>query len=214
MANEYLTLAQLKETFPSITGTSMDDELSRALEAASRAIDKACSRRGLRRFWPDTAPVERLYTPGDLDLLEIHDAIEITLVESDDDNDGIYESTWDASAWVPLPLNAALDGEPWTAIQWRGATTTSTRSFGFPQNVLAGVRVTGKFGWTAAPPAIVQATGILAQRLQKRAREAPFAVVGFNMDATAVHIARTDPDVSGLIHDFVRDTSTRSVRLG
>jgi hypothetical protein len=210
MANEYVTVDELKATLQ-VTGTGLDADLARALEAASRAIEKACSRRGLRRFWPDAAASTRLYTAGDRSLLEIHDAYAITSVETDDDGDGTYERLWGASDWVACPLNAATDGEPWTAIQARISGTNR----GFPVGLVGGVRVTAKSGWAAVPAVVPSAVGLLAGRLVKRAREAPFAIVGFGMDAAnAVHIARTDPDVAGLIHDLVRDTSARSVRLG
>jgi hypothetical protein len=214
VANEYITSAELKAAIQ-VTGTVMDDDLNRAIGAASRAVEKACSRRGLRRFWADTAYAERIYTPRDPDLLEIHDAFDIQLVESDEDGDGTYERVWDASEWLPIPLNAAIDGEPWTAIQWRSAVTpAATKGSGFPDGVLAGVRVTAKYGWESIPEFVPQATLLIASRLAKRSREAPFAVVGFGIDQAAVHIAKTDPDVAGLIHDYVRDTSARSIRLG
>lgn len=216
MANEYLTLDELKATL-GVTNNAQDARLQRALSAASRALDKACSRRGLRRFWPDTAYVARAYTATDPDLLEIHDAFDIQKVESDDDGDGTYERLWDASEWVAVPLNAALDGEPWTALQWRNPRNTASSTVlrrGFPTDLVGAVRVTAKHGWEAVPDAIVEATALLANRLQAREASAPFAVVGFGMDSVAVHIARTDPDVSGLIHDYIRDASARSVRLG
>lgn len=214
MANTYLTSDELKATLQ-ITGTSMDADVERAIEAASRAVEMACSRRGLRRFWADTAAVPRLYTAGDPDLLEIHDAFDITLVESDEDGDGVYERVWSETEYLPIPLNAALDGKPHTALQWRDTCAPGNLRRGFPANVLAGVRVTAKWGWSEVPAFVPQATLLLASRLAKRSREAPFAVVGFGMDqASAVHIARTDPDVSGLIHDYVRDSSSRTIRLG
>jgi len=214
VADTYLTADELKATLD-IDGSEMDADIQRALDTAARALEKACSRRGLRRFWADTAPVERLYTAGDSDLLEIHDAYDITLVESDDDGDGVYERVWDTTEYLPVPLNAALDGEPYTAIRWRPTNPASTPHRGFPVARLAAVRVTAKYGWPAVPSFAATVVGLIAARLAKRSREAPFAVIGFGVDsAAALHIAKTDPDVAGLIHDYVRDASARSIRLG
>jgi len=211
VANEYITSDELKATLQ-IKGPGMDDDVERAITAASRAIEKACSRRGLRRFWADTDYVQRVYTAGDPDLLEIYDAFDIQLVESDDDGDGEYERQWDASEWIPVPLNATLDEEPYTGIQWRGTRSGSHR--GFPTDVTAGVRVTAKYGWETVPAFVPQATLLVASRLTKRSREAPFAVVGFADAGAALHIARNDPDVSALLHDYVRDASARTIQLG
>lgn len=211
MATDYLTIDELKATLQ-ITGTSMDADIARAITASSRAVEKACSRRGLRRFWPDTDYVARVFTAGDPDLLEINDAFDVQKVESDEDGDGTYERLWDAAEWLPTPLNALLDDEPYTGIQWR-PLPTSDYATGFP-NIFGGVRVTAKWGWKDVPAFVPQAVLLLAARLAKRSREAPFAVVGFADSSAALHIARTDPDVNGLIHDYIRDASARSIRLG
>jgi hypothetical protein len=213
VATDYLTSAELKATLQ-ITGTGMDADVQRAIDAASVAIEKACSRRGLRRFWADTNYVERIYTAGDGDLLEIFDAFDIQLVESDEDGDGTYERQWDPSEWIPVPLNAAVDGEPWTGIRWRHVKSSLYPAQGFPVDIVGGVRVTAKYGWESVPAFVPQAVTLIASRLAKRSREAPFAVVGFNDAGAALHIAKSDPDVAGLIHDYIRDASVRSIHLG
>lgn len=211
MATDYLTTAELKATLQ-VTGTGMDADIARAITASSRAIEKACSRRGLRRFWPDTDYTARLFTAGDPDLLEINDAFDVQKVESDEDGDGTYERLWGTAEYFPVPLNAALDDEPYTALQWRPLPTSAYLT-GFP-GTFAGVKVTAKWGWKDVPAFVPQAVLLLASRLAKRSREAPFAVVGFADSSAALHIARTDPDVNGLIHDYIRDASARSIRLG
>ena len=49
-----------------------------------------------------------------------------------------------------------------------------------------------------------QATGLVASRLLKRSREAPFGVAGFSMEGTAVRIAPVDPDVASLLNPYLR----------
>jgi hypothetical protein len=53
------------------------------------------------------------------------------------------------------------------------------------------------------PAPIVDATTMLANRLLKRKREAPLGVVALGID-TAARVARTDPDVLGLIEPYIR----------
>jgi hypothetical protein len=66
------------------------------------------------------------------------------------------------------------------------------------------VAVTGQFGWPAVPAQVIEATTILATRLLRRAREAPFGVVGLGIDGAAVRISRFDPDVGFLLDPLVK----------
>jgi hypothetical protein len=68
------------------------------------------------------------------------------------------------------------------------------------------VRVTGRFGWDAVPPEIIEATGILATKLIRRSREAPFGILAVALETgTAIRLARTDPDIASLIDAFTRE---------
>ena len=114
--------------------------------------------------------------------------------------DGVYEESWmNGVDFVFEPLNAAADGRPWELVRChpRG-------SYRFPTDYPRAVKVTGRFGWPAVPPAIVEATTILASKLLRRAREAPFGIVSFGVDGGAARIARTDPDVAFLVRPFIR----------
>lgn len=60
------------------------------------------------------------------------------------------------------------------------------------------VKVTGKFGWAAAPEPVQNATSVIAAQLLKRAREAPFGLVQIGLDGAvvrAMQIAR-DPQLN------------------
>ena len=48
-----------------------------------------------------------------------------------------------------------------------------------------------------------EATLIIASRLLRRVREAPFGVISFGLEG-AMRIARTDPDVTALLAEFDR----------
>ena len=112
--HEYATLLELKEALSIENGaTFADGDASRALTAASRALDKMCG----RRFYADDDALQvRYYTPFVGDLLPIDDLLVVTAVDIDS-GDGTFSTSWSASAdFILEPLNAAADGEPWTLV--------------------------------------------------------------------------------------------------
>lgn len=185
MANEYATPAELKGTLELTGETFADADLTLALAAASRGIDKATS----RRFFADVdANQVRHYTPRSAGALAIDDLIVLTSLVVDGE-------TWvENTDFVLQPLNAPADGTPWTRI-----CATGKRFLIEPRSV----ELTGQFGWAEVPDAIKQATVIVASKLLQRAREAPFGVL-VNTDQVAVYIARQDPEVALLIDRFDR----------
>lgn len=196
MANEYATVNELKATLELSGQSFADDDITLALTAASRAVD----RHTRRRFWVDAdADQVRYYTPADAAHLLIDDLVTLTALAGDDAGDGTFTESWTLNTdFVLEPLNAAADGEPYTAIR-----VHHNGSRYFRPGHVRSVRVTGKFGWAVVPDEVKQATKIVAAKLVKRAREAPFGVVGFGMDGAAVRIVGQDPDVIGLLQPFV-----------
>lgn len=195
--NLYVTRAQLKATLSLGDATFADDDIDAALAAASRAIDRACG----RWFYQAAADTSRYYHPDDPCLLDIDDIYTVTSIKTDPTGDGTFPYEWTLHTDYDLePLNAAADGWQFTRIRRR-----STGSYYLPTFVPRSVEVTGRFGWSAVPSGIVQATGILAKRLLTRSREAPLGVVAVGMDGNAVRIAKTDPDVAALIEPYVKD---------
>lgn len=194
MANEYVTSAELKATLTLTGETFADADIDRALESASRAIDDVCGAR--RRFYKDGSDQTRYYTPSGRRLVVIDDLADFTTLHTDEDGDGVFETAWtENTMFVFEPLNAELDGQPRQlirAVNWE-IFPAAARS----------VRVVGKFGWDATPPAIKTATTILATILLKRMREAPFGIVNLGVD-TAARIARFDPQVSMLLDPYRR----------
>lgn len=199
MSNEYVQLDDIKATLELSTETFADPDITRAIAAASRAIDDICA----RRFWLDTDDTSvRYYTARSRKLLEIDDIVVLTSLETDNDGDGTFEETWTLNSdYVLEPLNAEADGEPYTAIRRH-----PNGSFRFPGSLPRAVKVTGQFGWPAVPDEIVEATGILASRLLRRSREAPFGVIGFALEqgAAVASLARKDPDVMMLAGPYIR----------
>ena len=191
---DYTTLAALKATLE-ITQNTFDTDLQAAITAASNAIDQQCG----RRFYPDSdANHVRYYLAVNSGYAIIDDLTTFTALEQP------VGTVWTRDTDFFLePQNAAADGRPFTAIR------TIARPFLFPQSQMvqgwAGfdgrLKVTGMFGWAGPPAEIVQATTILASRLFRRAREAPFGVIT-GIDSM-IRLGRLDPDISALISPYM-----------
>lgn len=197
MANEYVTAAELKATLNLTGETFADADVAVAVEAASRGVDQVCN----RRFWLDVdANQVRYYRPKSECLTRIDDLVTLTAVAADGNGAGTFPDTLTVNTdFVLTPYNADADGRPWN---WLELHPNSSRRF--PVEYPRSVRVTGRFGWAAVPPAVKQATTILASKLLRRAREAPFAVVALGIEGDAIRLASTDPDVRFLIGPYVR----------
>lgn len=191
MAEDYLTVAELASTL-TLDQTFADADMAQAITAASRDVE----RRTGRRFWRDTGT--RYYTPGDSLTVWTDDLVSVSAVRLDLGMDGTFGTTLDASDYVLEPANATADSRPYTELV---LMPRSTRYFpvGFRS-----VRIDGTFGWSAVPSEVKQATGILAARFMKRAREAPFGVAGFGIDGGAIRVSSFDPDVDALLAGLVR----------
>lgn len=190
----YVTRDQLKATL-GLTGTSQDNQIDVAVEAASRAIDNVAE----TKFYP--ASETRYYEPEPRDReLYLGDLTAVTAVGVDNDGDGDYaDETWvEGTDYYLSPRNAALDDTPYnTLVLLRPAG----RRFPYYQQ---GIRVAGTFGWANVPTSVAQYAEILASRLLRRAREAPlgFALNGAEQDAAA--IVRRDPDFDTLVGPYIR----------
>ena len=191
----YVQIEEFKSTIE-LSGTSFSDEdIKGALRAACRAIDENCD----RRFYLDTVDQVRYYSPDNPWTIEVDDVVSITTLKTDDSGDGTFENTWTLNSdYLHEPLNAAADSRPFTTLSRHplGAFYFSR----YPRSV----ELTGKFGWPAVPAAIEEATTLLAHRLLKRARQAPFGVSGMGIDGVVVRIMMSDPDVATLIAPFSR----------
>lgn len=191
MAHEYATSAELKATLELTGETFADADVALALTAASRGIDNATR----RRFWLDADNTSvRYYTPRSCSLLEIDDVVDLVELATGT-GDGSFATAWTENTdHVLEPLNAAADGRPQTMIKpILKSLPTQLRS----------VRVTGQFGWPAVPDGIKQGTIILASKLLRRAREAPFGVIMFS-EGEVARITRADPDVMFLIGPYIK----------
>lgn len=193
MANEYASVAELKSTI-SMSGESFaDPDLARALTSASRMVDQITG----RRFWLDDveeADKVRYYTATDTGVLLIDDLVALTELATDPIYARTFSDVWEVDTdYLLAPFNATADGLPYTSI-----SVLAGSQFTLPPYA-GSVRVTGQFGWPAVPEVVKQATILIAARLVKRAREAPFGVAGIAFDGAAVRVPASDPDVLALL---------------
>lgn len=194
----YVELEEFKKSSQLEATSYADADVRVALSAASRAIDQLCS----RRFYTTTVDETRYFSARCSHLLlPDDDIVSVTSLETDPDGDGTFDTTWGAADYWMEPLNASLDGRPFTRVRVNGASGTNW----FPTRQGRGVKIVGRFGWATAPWEIVQATTIVAAQLLQRARSAPFGVVGVGLDSgAAIRIARVDPQVAALVSPYVK----------
>lgn len=190
---DYITAAQLKKTLEMTGLTFADDDISTSISAASRAIDYMTN----RHFWKDNAPTTRTYIPR-WSQVDIDDLITCTGCTATIGSN-IYSMTR-TSDYELLPLNASADGRPYETLRFLYDTAVYVPDFGVPS-----LAVSGTFGWPSIPESVVAATTILATRILRRQREAPFGIVTVGIEQGAVaRIAQTDPDVQALLSDFMK----------
>lgn len=196
MTNSYATISELRNQFADDGEVTSEELLIRALNAASRAIDRYCG----RKFWPDTSATARRYRPDDPDVAWTHDISTTTglVIATDTTGDGTYATTWATTDYDLEPLDADMDGDAYA--WWR---IIPTDRYTFPTSGRRPpLRVTAKWGWSAIPDDINEATILRAASLFKR-KDSPHGVTGFD-GFGAVRVTRDDPDVIKLIWPFCR----------
>jgi hypothetical protein len=164
----YATLSEFKAAV-GITDTTDDTALQAVLDATDTLIDLHCD----RKTGFGTASETRYYTAEDWEYVLTDDLVSVTTLQTDDDANGTYETTWTSGTdYVLAPRNAALDGFPYTEID-----TSVTWPRNFPKDVYLGVKVVGVFGFPSVPAAVKQAEIIQANAVWS-SRTAAFGIVG------------------------------------
>ena len=164
----YASLSEFKAAV-GITDNTDDTALQSVLDATDTLIDLYCD----RKTGFGTATETRYYTAEDYEYVLTDDLVSITTLQTDDDANGTYETTWTAGTdYVLAPVNAALDGFPYTEID-----TSVSWPRNFPKDVYIGVKVVGVFGFPSVPAAVKQAEIIQAGAVWN-SRTAPFGVIG------------------------------------
>src|SRR5690554_3107788 len=91
MTHAYLTLQEFQDIMRDQL-TAYDHEYEMAIEAASRQVDDFCG----RHFWMEEQATPRLFRPTQPDLVWVSDiaTTDGLVVKTDDDDDGVFETTW------------------------------------------------------------------------------------------------------------------------
>lgn len=177
---DYLTVDQLK-TALQIDKDDKDALLQLAISSASRQIDTHCR----DQFWSSDTPTARVLAPdrpGDVWTGAYASTVGMT-VETDDDNDGVFETLWDVSQWQAEPLvpqagypfnrvvavgsrhfpGARQNTHLYNAWWYAGYSNNGRNELPYGgQRHRARVRVTAKWGWPAVPQQVVQACQVIA----------------------------------------------------
>ena len=199
----YSSPEEIKKMLTLAGTTFLDEEVTTALAVASDALDEICG----REFRLDTSQaaedVTRYYSPQSLKTTIVDDLVSITALQLDSDGDGDFDVLLEARDFFLWPYNALVSNRPYTQIN------LNPRNYphGFPFRFERSVSVTGIFGWPVVPSFLKVAASMLAVRLVKRMREAPFGVaVSAGIEVgSAVRIARSDPDICSLCEPYTRE---------
>lgn len=204
--SRYLTLDEFKKTI-NLNGLSFADvEATLAIAGASRALEQAYAMR--QNYWSLGNPGEvRYYTPvTDRDVL-LGDLQTATLVQVDY-GFGAYGTTLTSGTdYRLLPENAGAAGN---GEAYRKLRLMRTVTLGLPAGQVDTVKITGTFGYQTVPEAVKTAVSIVAQRVLRRQREAPFGIVQVGEDGVAIRagsLAR-DPEIMLLMEPYSNPAET------
>lgn len=182
-----------------IPDTEDDSALDLAANAACTAVAEHCG-----RTFDKTAlssETARIYRVADQLWVATDDFWSITnlAVKTDDNDDGVYETTWTINTdFILEPLNRRYHGQDWA---YNRIVAVGTRWF--PSwNRRPAVQVTAAWGWETMPYAVKQAALIKAAKLFKRRNSAEGVLGGFG-DFGPVRVSnREDPDVVALLAPY------------
>lgn len=205
-AGDYCTLAELKDWIggAAVNVTADDLNFGNVITSVSRWIDQYCQ----RRFGSVTETrVLDACTPTVLELGAFDDLASMTTLKTDQNLDGVYETTWAASDYQLLPLDAPFGPEP---RPYRSIRSTGGRAFPLPAGTgrIGLVQIAGVWGWPATPASVNQACLIQCHRIFKR-KDAPEGMMGFADFGVVRMQSRLDPDVAAMLDPYQR----RAVRV-
>lgn len=190
-APSYVDAADDLGSYLRITG-DVDDlaEMELAVSAASRAVDDATN----RQFGLVAASEARIY-PAEYRrgrwVVDIDDLMTTTglVVVVDGTPVTVHQLE---------PRNAPQKARPWTRLVFTDASEAT------PSCVGDNVTMTARWGWTAFPDPVPNATLLQAARFFTR-RNAPFGVAGSPDQGSEMRLlARVDPDVAVMLRGLHR----------
>lgn len=171
--SQLVTTAELKQVLGIPTGDVVDDaRLEIACDAATAQIQAECD----RQFVRDSTTSPRLFVASSALWVDVDDISTTSglIVKTDDDNDGVFETTWLTTDYQLEPLNGRLEGQSWPFTQLRAI---EARYWPRWRNQ-ALVQITARWGWASIPAPVKQAAQIQAMSIFKSI-DAPLGIAGF-----------------------------------
>lgn len=194
LVNAYITVEQLRDVMRDQL-TAHDDEYARAILAASRQIDDYCG----RYFYQDAAVSAKVFKPNQVDLLWTPDISTTTglIVKTDDDGDGVYETTWTLDTDFIMEPFERMNGRPYERIaaletkQFPVAglnviTPVSSSMLQTTRSRRPRVQVTARWGWPAIPSEVIQGA-VIASVDHFKAKDLTHVTATYGID---VRVAR------------------------
>lgn len=197
ISNGYTTLVLIKDAL-NISDATENTLLEASVEAASRQIDRYCS----RHFWQESGVSARIYSANKLDTMLVDDISTTTglIIKTDEDGDGTFENTWASTDYQLEPLNN-LSRTPVLAVY----RINAIGDYYFPVSSEALVQVTARWGWPAVPTDI-QTAALIQSIMLFKALDAPFGVAG-SADVGELRIqALLHPTARALAEAYKRHT--------
>jgi len=186
--SNYTTRADVKASLGiPAAATSDDDAIDAAISAAEALVDNYTGRTFV------AASATRTYIPRTASILDVDDLTSVTsglTVKTDEDQDGVFETT----LTITTDFVAVGNDAPFR--------TLTNVNRGWPLSLYGRptVEITGVFGYTATvPPNIKQAALLMSCRLFQRKASPLGFQAGAISDFGPVRISRTDPDVAALL---------------
>jgi hypothetical protein len=178
LTDRLVTEDDLKEIL-GISDSVDDNRLTLAADAATQTVQAYCD----RHFVAQTTATARVFTALTPWLLEVDDISSTSglVIKTDEDGDGVFETTWSASDYQLEPLNGKLGGQNWPYTKIR-AIDAREWPLEYGQAV---IEVTAKWGWRTDDPTtdylphpVEQAAQIQAISIFKSV-DAPLGIAGF-----------------------------------
>lgn len=180
LTDRLVTEDDLKEILGiAVADTTDDNRLTMAADAATQMVQAYCD----RHFVQQATVSARTYVASTPWLIEVDDISTATglIIKTDEDEDGVFETTWSASDYQLEPLNGKLGGQNWPYTRIRAI---KSREFPFDYGQ-ALVQVTARWGWANPsasadyiPHPVEQAAQIQGVSIFKSA-DAPLGIAGF-----------------------------------
>lgn len=181
LTNCYVTLEDVKTRLGGSAVDGGDPQLEQAITSACRAIDVHCG----QFFYDSGAASARTFRPDNGYRLMVPPFSTTTgfVVKSDTGDDGTYATTW-ASTDYELDYFGDDSTNPYD-------TVLAVGSYVFPtyNRRLRAVEVTARWGWSAPPQNIIEASRILSVDLWKR-KDAAFGIATGGFEGQGLRIGR------------------------